>query len=127
MAYAAALAAITGVSMERAKNFDILAQLDNESKSKLGIDVMQNDDESAWCLFGGNILKVMSSASITYKDSYMCMCTSGADITTSWQKLNEHEGQFTTHIRAANTEHVTYVVFSETHTIDNATSFRQGE
>lgn len=113
--------------MERAKNFDILAQLDDQSKSNLGIDVMCNDDESAWCLFGGNVLKVMGSALITYKDSYMCMCTSGADVTTSWQKLNEHEGQFITHIRATNAEHVTYVVFSETHVIDNATSFRHVE
>lgn len=113
--------------MERAKNFDILAQLDNESKSKLGIDVMCNDDESAWCLFGRNVLQVTGSALITYKDSYMCMCTSGADITTSWKQLNQHEGQFTTHIRAANAEHVTYVVFSETHVIDNATSFSHVE
>lgn len=111
--------------MERAKNFDILAQLDNQSKSKLDIDVMCNDYESSWCLFGGNILKVTGSASITYKDSYMCMCTSGADITTSWQQLNGHEGQFTTHIRAANAEQVTYVVFSETHTIDVANNFRR--
>lgn len=110
--------------MERAKNFDILAQLDNESKSKLGIDVMCNDYESSWCLFGSNILKVTGSASITYKDSYMCMCTSGADVTTSWQQLNGHEGQFTTHICAANAEHVTYVVFSETHVIDVANNFR---
>lgn len=110
--------------MERAKNFDILAQLDNESKSKLSIDVTCNDYESSFYLFGANVLKVMGSASITYKDSYMCMCTSGADITTSWQKLNEHEGQFTTHIRAADDEHVTYVVFSKTHSIDNASNFR---
>lgn len=113
--------------MERAKNFDILAQLDNESKSKLSIDVMCNDYESSWCLFGANVLKVTGSASITYKDSYMCMCTSGADVTTSWQQLNGHEGQFTTQIRAANAEHVTYVVFSETHSIDNATAFRHVE
>lgn len=113
--------------MQRAKNFDILAQLDDQSKSLLGIDVICNDYESCWCLFGGNVLKVMGSASITYKDSYMCMCTSGADITTSWQELNGHEGQFTTHIRAADAKHVTYVVFSETHVIDNATSFRHVE
>lgn len=113
--------------MERAKNFDILAQLDDRSKSELDIDVMCNDYESSWCLFGGNVLKVTGSASITYKDSYMCMCTSGADVTTSWKKLTEHEGQFTTQIRAANAEHVTYVVFSETHVIDNATSFRHVE
>lgn len=110
--------------MERAKNFDILAQLDDKSKSRLGIDVMCNDYESSWCLFGSNVLKVTGSADITYKDSYMCMCTSGADITTSWQQINGHEGQFTTHIRAANAEQVTYVVFSETHIIDNATAFR---
>lgn len=113
--------------MERAKNFDILAQLDDKSKSKLGVDVMCNDDESAWCLFGSNVLKVTGSVSITYKDSYMCMCTSGADVTTSWQQLNGHEGQFTTQIRAANAEHVTYVVFSETHSIDSATAFRHVE
>lgn len=113
--------------MERAKNFDILAQLDNECKSKLSIDVMCNDYESSFYLFGANVLKVMGSASITYKDSYMCMCTSGADVTTSWRKLNEHEGEFTTHIRAQSDEHVTYVVFSETHTIDNATAFRYVE
>lgn len=113
--------------MERAKNFDILAQLDDKSKSRLGIDVMCNDYESSWCLFGSNVLKVTGSADITYKDSYMCMCTSGADITTSWQQINGHEGQFTTHIRAANAEQVTYVVFSETHIIDNATAFRHVE
>lgn len=112
---------------DAAKNFDILAQLDDKSNSKLSIDIMCNDYESSFYLFGANVLKVIGSASITYKDSYMCMCTSGADITTSWKELNQHEGQFTTHIRAANDEHVTYVVFSETHTIDNATSFRQGE
>lgn len=110
--------------MERAKNFDILAQLDNESKSKLSIDVTCNDYESSFYLFGANVLKVMGSASITYKDSYMCMCTSGADITTSWQKLNQHEGRFTTRICAPNDEYVTYVVFSKTHSIDDAIAFR---
>lgn len=113
--------------MERAKNFDILAQLDDERKSELSIDVMCDDYESCFCLFGAKVLKVMGSASITYKDSYMCMCTSGADITTSWQKLNEHEGKFTTHIRAADGEHVTYVVFSKTHSIDDAAAFRKVE
>lgn len=113
--------------MQPTKNFDILSQLDAQSNSNLGIDVMCNDYESSWCLFGGNVLKVTGSASITYKDNYMCMCTSGADITTSWKQLNQHEGQFTTHIHAASPDHVTYVVFSNTHIIDNATAFRDVE
>lgn len=110
--------------MQPTKNFDILSQLDAQSNSELSIDITCNDYESSFYLFGANVLAVVGSASITYKDSYMCMCTSGAKVTTSWQKLNEHEGQFTTHICAPDDEYVTYAVFSKTHSIDNANAFR---